>query len=97
VPGKVELEYPGQREGSQRAFKYRHYFRARVDQTEIEFSVDGYRYSVFDDYNGEEKPAIARQGVTVTPPGDGKEVTFVCGDRASVRFVNLENFLPQIE
>lgn len=95
LPGNVELEFPKQREGSQQAFHYSHYFRAQVDLTEIEFSSDGYGYSVFDDYNGEEKPAMARQGVTVTPPNNGREVTLACRGRAKVDFGNLGDVLPQ--
>src|SRR5690349_4637553 len=56
-PGKVELEFPNNRAGSLKAFKYSHYFRAKVDYTEISFIRNGFTYAVFDDYNGEEKPA----------------------------------------
>src|SRR5215204_3111641 len=45
VPGKVELEYPKGRTGSRDAFAYSHYFRAKVDLTEISFSLDGYSYT----------------------------------------------------
>ena len=69
VPGKIELEYPKDRNGTQQKFHYKHYFRAQFDLTEIGFTIDGYEYSVFDDYNGEEKPAISSQGVSVTAPG----------------------------
>src|SRR6187401_870618 len=31
VPGKIELEFPNQREQTPKAFKYSHYFRAQVD------------------------------------------------------------------
>src|SRR5438093_12411902 len=59
LPGKIELEFPQTRQGTQEKFQYVHYFRARVDLTEINFTVDGVNYSVFDDYNGEEKPAVS--------------------------------------
>ena len=55
LPGKIELEYPKDRRGTQQKFQYTHYFRAQFDLTEIGFTIDGYEYSVFDDYNGEEK------------------------------------------
>ena len=35
LPGKIELEYPKDRTGTQQKFQYMHYFRARVDLTEI--------------------------------------------------------------
>src|SRR6185503_12999879 len=38
LPGKIELEFPKEREQTQSAFKYSHYFRAQFDQTEISFT-----------------------------------------------------------
>lgn len=85
LPGKIELEFPKEREKSQQAFKYSHYFRAQVDLTEISFTSDGYQYSIFDDYNGEERPARTAQGVKVTPPNT-REVTLNCRDRAKADY-----------
>src|SRR5882757_875996 len=76
LPGKIELEYPKDRQGTQPKFQYTHYFRAQFDMTSINFTIDGYEYSVFDDYNGEERPKISSQGVSVTAPGKPKEVSF---------------------
>jgi hypothetical protein len=95
LPGKLELEYPHNKESSTQAFKYNHYFRAQVDLTEISFSKDNFQYTVFDDYNGEEKPAIKRQGVTVTPSGSDKEKTLLCQGRAKIEFLGLDEILPQ--
>src|SRR6185369_9181507 len=53
LPAKVELEFPKERIGSQQKFQYSHYFRAKVDLTDITFTVNGYEYQVTDDYNGE--------------------------------------------
>ena len=36
-PGKVELEYPKDRTGTQQKFEYTHYMRALVDLNEINF------------------------------------------------------------
>lgn len=92
-PGRVELEYPKQRARSQDAFSYNHYFRAQVDLTEISFSVDGYSYTVFDSYNGEEKPAISEAGVTVTPPAGARDITYSCNTKAQADFANLAEVL----
>lgn len=89
LPGKIELEFPKEREKSQQVFKYTHYFRAQVDLTEISFTSDGYQYSIFDDYNGEERPTRTAQGVKVTPPNNGKEVTLGCRDRAKADYSSL--------
>ena len=94
LPGKIELEYPKDRTGTQQKFKYNLYFRAQFDTTSLGFTIDGYEYSVFDDYNGEEKPAISSQGVSVTAPGKPKEVSLVCRGKAKADFDALSDALP---
>ena len=88
LPGKIELEFPKQRQQTQAAFKYSHYFRAQFDLTEISFSQDGHQYAIFDDYNGEEKPARHEQGIKITPP-NGKEVTLTCRGKAKAQYDDL--------
>ena len=94
LPSKVELEFPTDRKGTQAKFHYTHYFRAQFDLTEINFTIDGYEYSVFDDYNGEEKPAVSSQGVSVTAPGKPKEVSFVCRTKPKADYGDLQAVLP---
>jgi hypothetical protein len=90
LPGNVELEYPQQRTDSQKIFHYSHYFRAQVDLTEISFSANGYTYTVFSNYNGEEKPAISDQGVKVTQ-ANKKEVSYGCRSKAKADFGDLSD------
>ncbi len=94
LPGKVELEFPKGRQGTQHQFRYSHYFRYQVDLTEISFNINGYEYQIFDDYNGEEKPAISTQGVSVTAPGKPKEVSFVCASKPKADYSTLQDVLP---
>ena len=94
LPGRVELEFPKSRTGTQQQFRYSHYFRAQVDLTEISFSINGYQYQVTDDYNGEEKPAQTVQGVSVTAPGKPKEVSFVCRTKPKTDYGDLQAVLP---
>ena len=94
LPGKVELEFPKDRTATQQKFQYSHYFRAQVDQTAINFTIEGYEYSVFDDYNGEEKPVVSSQGVSVTAPGKPKEVSFVCRTKPKADYSDLQAVLP---
>jgi hypothetical protein len=94
LPGKVELEFPKDRTATQQKFQYNHYFRAQFDQTAINFTIEGYEYSVFDDYNGEEKPAVSSQGVSVTAPGKPKEVSFVCRTKPKADYSELQAALP---
>ena len=93
LPGKIELEYPKDRKDTQEKFHYSHYFRAQFDLTAIAFTIDGYEYSVFDDYNGEEKPAVSSQGVSVTAPGKPKEVSFVCRTKPKADYSDLQAVL----
>ena len=93
LPGKIELEYPKDRSKPDQAFHYNHYFRAQVDLTEISFSIDNYTYTVFDSYNGEEKPAISEEGLTVTRPNSEKDVTYACRGRAKVDFGAISQIL----
>jgi len=95
LPGKLELEYPKLREGTQQLFRYMHYFRAQVDMTEITFNVDGNEYSVFDDYNGEEIPKISQHGVTVKARGSSKQVTLLCSGKKEMNLSILQSVLPE--
>lgn len=98
LPGKIELEFPDNRADSLKAFKYSHYFRAKVDSTEISFSRNGYTYSVFDDYNGEEKPTVSEQGLTVTAENSKKGVKYLCRIKPTADYGTLpevfENSAP---
>ena len=94
LPGKIELEFPKDRTGTQSKFQYMHYFRAQFDLTEISFTINGYEYQITDDYNGEEKPAQTIQGVSVTAPGKPKEVSFVCRTKPKADYADLQSVLP---
>jgi hypothetical protein len=93
LPGKIELEFPEERTATQEKFNYTHYFRARVDLTEISFNIDGYEYQITDDYNGEEKPAVTIQGVIVKAAGQDKETTFTCRTRPKADYTDLQAVL----
>lgn len=96
LPGKIELEFPKTLSGTQASFKYSHYLRAQVDETEISFTSEGYRYAIFDDYYGDQNPAIHQQGVRVNAPDD-KETTLLCGGRAKADYSNLGDVFPAQE
>lgn len=97
LPGKVELEYPDSRTGTQPLFKYHHYMRYRVDLTEINFEVNDYQYQLFYDYNGEEKREVENKGVLVTAPGQDKQTTFLCRSNFKVDFSLLDDVLEREE
>ncbi|HEV7683014.1 MAG TPA: hypothetical protein VGO68_12870 [Pyrinomonadaceae bacterium] len=95
LPGKVELEFPSSRAGTQQQFHYTHYMRYQVDLTEINFEIDGYQYQIFDDYNGEERPRISTEGVNVSAPGKEKQVSFVCRTKAKADYSILDDVLER--
>jgi hypothetical protein len=96
MPGKIELEFPKDRTNTQQQFEYSHYFRARVDMTEINFTVNGVSYSVFDDYNGEEKPEVSEQGVSINWPGTNKkEVRYLCASKPKADYADLQDVLRE--
>jgi len=94
LPGKIELEFPESRTGTQQKFQYTHYFRYQVDLTEINFAIDDYRYQIFDTYNGEEKPRISTQGVSVTAPGK-KDASYVCRGKVKADYSKLDEVLER--
>src|SRR5215471_3292929 len=53
VPEKVEMEFPKEKQNSQKSFRYAHYFRAQDDHTEFSFDNNGHTYTLYSDYNGE--------------------------------------------
>jgi hypothetical protein len=94
LPEKIELEFPKERAGTQQKFQYWHYFRARVDRTAIDFSINGYQYEISDDYEGEEKPEQTFYGVVVTAPGKPNDVSLSCRIKPKEDYADLETVLP---
>lgn len=93
-PGAVELQFPQARANTQLAFRYAHYFRARVDRTEITFDNDEYRYTLFDYFEGDVRPAIIKAGVRVSKHGTkGAETQFRCVAKPTSNLGKLENVI----
>ena len=95
LPNRIELEFPKSREGTQQMFTYTHYFRFQVDLTEISFNIDDYEYSILDDYNGEEKPPIILQGVSVKPPGRAQDSMLTCRNKPIADFSTIGDVLKR--
>lgn len=95
TPGKIELEFPGQRAGSLQRFSFGHYMRYQTDYTDIAFNIGKVQYTVYDYYQGEEKSAYAR-GVRVTTD-TGKEVDLACHGKVKSELLQLEGLLPCID
>ena len=89
--GAPELVFPKSSAGSLRKFRYAHYSRPQVERTELAFSNAGVEYSVFDYYDGEERPMYAR-GVGVTE--NGKDRDFRCRAGVISNLIELEKLVP---
>lgn len=92
---KIELEFPEKREGSLQRFGFWHYLRFQTDYTEVAFNIDQTQYTLYDHYQGEEKPAYAR-GVLVTTK-QGKEIDLPCRGNVKSELLKLEGLLPCID
>lgn len=95
-PSAIELQFPQARANTQLAFRYAHYFRAHVDRTEISFDSQGYRYTIYDYYEGDVKPAMAVAGVRVGKHGTkGRETELQCQSRPASLLGYLETVIPR--
>lgn len=93
--GAPELQFPQGRVETQKAFRYAHYFRARVDRTELSFERGGYKYSLYDYYEGDVKPVVSEAGVRVIQAGGGRgAVELRCRGRAVSRLGVLSSVVP---
>jgi hypothetical protein len=97
LPHRIELEFPKSRQGTQQMFTYTHYFRFQFDLTEISFNIDDYEYTILDDYNGEEKPPIIIQGVSVKAPGRSKDSMLTCRTKPKADFRTIGDVLKHDE
>ena len=94
--GAVELQFPRDRANTQRVFRYAHYFRAQVDRTEVTFDNDGYRYVVFDYYEGDIKPPVRESGVRVRRHGAVEKATELkCAGKSISKLGSLESIVPR--
>lgn len=90
-PGQPELVFPQAAAGSLQQFRYAHYFRAQVDRTELSFETATARYSIYDYYEGDQKPSRLR-GVRVGI-GD-RDLELKCVGPVVSRLVELEDVVP---
>jgi len=97
-PGAIELQFPQNLGGSQAAFRYDHYFRYRVDRTDLHFENGGYEYVLFNHWEGDVKPEKTAAGVSVTrAKNDQDSVQQTCRGNAVSRLGLLESVVPILE
>ena len=91
----IELEFPTQRQETQKMFRYAQYSRYQVNRVAVSFQRGGYTYALFDSYEGDMLPKTHQQGVQVTSSGVArKEVTLMCRRAAIGNLYSLSSILP---
>jgi hypothetical protein len=91
VLGKVELEFPKNRQDSQKSFKYLRYTRPLVTMLTLSFENSGVVYEIHDDDNSEEKPPVRAASIDVA------DVSVVCRQPTIGSLMKLEDFVPRDE
>ncbi len=95
--GKVELELPKSREGSQSFFKYSRYTRPLVTMLQLTFENSDYLYQIHDDDNAEEKPPIRVASIDIKKSGSDKTTSIVCKNPTLGSLMKLEDIVPKDE
>ena len=97
LPGKIELQYPQQREDTQTAFAYYRYTRPLVTYLGLRFKINEYEYEVYDNTN-DEADGGREAGVNVTPAGDStRMVDYRCRKHIVRHLIELEDIVPNTE
>lgn len=97
-PGKIELFYPEKPAGGQKKFLWSLYMRYRVSYAALSFSNGGFRYTVYDDFNGEddeEGEGQSSSGVRVEKLADPDQSTSLeCANADTGIFHRLGELVP---
>jgi hypothetical protein len=95
--GRVELEFPQQRENTQSAFTYKRYTRPLVTYLAVRFSAGGYTYKIYDQFNDEERPRRREAYISITPPSsDGaRSLDLNCRRPVTGTLMDLEDVVTK--
>jgi hypothetical protein len=91
-PGKPELVYPDQKEGSVKKFFYVLYTRAQTSYQNLSFVNKGSSYTVFSNYDGDEKPAKT-YGVQVKAKGAKTDTNVNCLGEPENHLTDVASFV----
>ena len=94
ILGKPEFQFPPRTDGSVKSFRFAHYSRYQVERAELSFDSGNFSYTIFDYYEGEEKPPYMR-GVRVSPKdGKGKDIELQCSGKVISSLTKVEGVVP---
>src|SRR5262249_10422758 len=92
-PDKVELEFPASHDRSYNQFRFAHYFRYQVDQTEVTFNNGDYAYTIFQYYEGDTGKIERSSGVSVEGK-DSNMQQILCNEPPLSHLSDLQEVLP---
>ena len=94
-PGRIELEYPAERAGSQQRFYYAHYTRFQREWASVRFRNQEYNYRLFYSFDGETGRPTTEYGLNVYLGEGDKGTNFTLRRNTVVgRLQALEDILP---
>lgn len=93
--GRIQLEFPSERSDTQSAFSYDRYTRPLVTFLSLRFESNGFKYSIHQDSNAEEKPPVNSSYVNVTAPDENaKPIEMICRQPVVGSLMLLEDAVP---
>jgi len=90
---KIELQFPQNNKNSLKKFSYAHYFRSKVDRTELSFENENTTYTIYKyDENESNMKPVDSAGVRITLK-DQSSLEIKCRDFAKHKLNDLEPFV----
>ncbi len=94
--GAIELEFPADRQNTQKQFGYSRYTRPLVTYLTLSFETNGYEYSLHQDDNSEEKPPVNESRIEISKVGaSGESKELKCSGRTFGSLISIEDFVPK--
>jgi hypothetical protein len=94
---RIELAFPVNRQGSQKAFTYARYTRPLVTYLQVRFVNLDYTYEIFSQSDATPGASFASTGIAVTPDSKKAARTFECTQPISGSLSKLEGIVPQVD
>jgi hypothetical protein len=93
----IELAFPINRQGSQKAFTYARYTRPLVTYLQVRFVNLDYTYEIFSQSDATPGASFASTGIAVTPDSNKPIRNFECTQPISGSLSKLEGIVPQVD
>lgn len=94
---RIELAFPINRQGSQKAFTYARYTRPSVTYLQVRFVNLDYTYEIFSQSDATSGVGFASTGVAITPDSKKAKLNFECKKPITGSLTKLEGIVPQVD